>query len=184
MNRNLIIVVSLGFIALVVLLTLKTNTTQQNEIAIAIPNNIDYYLKNTRQKSFKADGSIDFILNSDLLEHYKKEDKSLLINPDAEVKRKNAWRIQAQRGDFDHPKEIIHFSNKVQLDKLANNELFQVRAKTLLFNIQQDLVISKSGVKVKADNWHLNAKTMTLDMDKEIHQFTQVTARYRHDKDS
>ncbi len=182
MKQRLIYAITISLLGVVAFLNIKTNNNTISKPTIVIPNNIDYYLKNTRQKSYNKDGSIGFTLNSDLLEHYKKEDKSTLIKPDAEVRRKSSWRIKANKGDFDHPKEIINFSTNVQLDKLESGDIFQVHANALLFNIQQDLVISESDVKVMADSWYLNAKSMTLDMNSEVHQFTQVTARYRHDK--
>lgn len=183
MNRLLFLALTLALVAIVTFSTFEPKKTQ--EIAtLEIPNNIDYYFKNTLQKSFKTDGTIDFTLSSDLIKHYKKEDKSIMLKPDVLITRLNIWQIKAQQGDFFHPEEMIHFSEKVLLDKKNKASMFQVEADTLLFNIQQDLVISESNVKVTADSWHLNAKTMSIDMKNEIHQFTHVTARYRHDKNT
>jgi len=184
MNRSFLIGITLSIIALVVVLNINTKTVPEPVAKIIIPNNIDYYLKNTRQKSYKSDGTVDFTLNSDLLEHYKREDKSTLIKPDVVVRRTNTWKISAQQGDFFHPKEIITFHQNVLMDKQSINDPFQVQSDALLFNIQQDLVISESDVKVSAKSWFIKAQHMTLNMNSEIHQFTHVTARYRHDKNT
>lgn len=181
-NRLLFLILFLGLIAVVTFSTVKQEPTLEQAKQLIIPNNIDYYLGNTKQKSFKTDGSIDFTLNSTLLEHYKREDKSSLIDPDVHVSRENIWEIKAQQGIFFHPEEIITFNNNVRLDKISKTAPFHVFSHDLLLNIQQDLVISESNVKVTAESWKLNAKTMTLNMKNEIHQFTHVTARYRHDK--
>ncbi len=184
MNRSLFIFLFLGLAAAITFSAFKQTPIPANEKALVIPNNVDYYLSNTHQKSFDDNGSIDFTLNSTLLEHFKREDKSRLIEPDVQVRRETTWQIKAELGDFFHPEEIITFNQNVRLDKLSQTAPFQVLASDLLLDIQQDLVISKSSVKVTADSWMLNAKTMTLNMKNEVHQFSQVTARYRHDKNS
>ena len=174
-------------VAVLVVIGIASFNNEQTPIAkpkLEIPNNIDYYLKNTQQKSFKTDGSIDFKLSSDLLEHYKKEDKSIMLNPDITLERENTWKIRAKQGDFFHPEELISFKHNVVLDKFNEIKPFKVLTNTLLFNVQQDLVTSQSDVTVSADNWHIKAKAMSLDMNSEIHQFTQVTARYRDDQNS
>ncbi len=184
MNRLLFLALILSLIIAVTFSALNNKKPQLPTALLKIPNNIDYYLKNTHQKSFKTDGTIGFTLSSDLIKHYKKEDKSLMIKPNVVVQRNNVWQISAQQGDFFHPEEIISFNNDVLLERKNNAPMFKVNADSLRFNIQQDLVISESNVKVTADNWHLNAKTMSLDLKNEVHQFTHVTARYRHDKNT
>lgn len=184
MKQNLLAVISLVTLVAVGFASLNTSESVKPKPILEIPNNIDYYLKNTQQKNFKTDGSIDFMLTSDLLEHYKKEDKSLMLNPDITLERENTWQINAQKGNFYHPEEVIEFKHNVILDKHSKIKPFKVLANTLFFKIQQDLVISNSDVKVSADNWNIKAKTMSLDMNSEVHQFTKVTARYRNDKNT
>lgn len=184
MNRLVFVLFFLGLVAGITFYALNQKSKPANKKALLIPNNVDYYLSNTKQKSFKTDGSIDFTLNSSLLEHFKREDESRLLEPDVKVRRDNTWQIKAGLGNFFHPEEIITFKQNVRLDKLSQTAAFKVLANDLLLNIKQGLVISKSSVKVSADSWNLNAKTMTLNINTEVHQFSQVTARYRHDKNS
>ena len=184
MNRQILIGLILSILSVALFLNVGPDSTPEPTVRLQIPNNIDYYLTDTKQKSYKSDGSIDFTLNSDLLEHFKQEDKSTLVKPDVVVNRSNTWQITAHQGNFFHPEEIITFNKNALMVKKNTNDPFFVKSDTLLFNIQQDLVISESDVKVSAKTWFLKAKNMTLDMNKEIHQFNHVTARYRHDKNT
>jgi len=157
---------------------------QEPVAKLIIPNNIDYYLKNTHQVSFKKNGSIDLTLDSSLIEHFKHEDISVLQQPDMLMQRQNTWRIQALKGEYLHPQEIMMFNTNVTIHKKSDDDSFNVFANDLLFNIQQDLVISNSGVTVESGSWQLKAGSMSLDMNNEIHQFNTVKASYRNDKKS
>ncbi len=183
MPRSLLVLAPIA-IVIALVIWLQEPITRPPTASLVIPNNIDYYLKNSRQISFKKDGSIDFTLNSAFLKHFKHEDKSELSQPKMQMQRKNTWLIQADNGNYLHPTEIMTFNANVVLNKKSDTGAFNVFAHKLLFNIQQNLVISDSGVKVEADDWYINAHSMTLDMDKEIHQFNTVKARYRNDKKS
>jgi LPS export ABC transporter protein LptC len=184
MNRFFFAILLFAVIGSISFSLLNNDKTPETTAQLLIPNNIDYYLKNTQQKSFNTDGAIDFTLNTQLIEHYKREDKSKMINPDIQISRKTQWQIKAQQGNFFHPTEIITFNDNVLLDKHSNQASFKVLSEYLRLDIKQDLVISDSNVKVTANNWNISAKTMTLDIKNEVHQFTQVTARYRNDKNS
>ncbi|MBL7004796.1 MAG: LPS export ABC transporter periplasmic protein LptC [Gammaproteobacteria bacterium] len=182
MQKTVLFLVALiGFFGFIYYLNEQANDDPLSDIQI-IPNNIDYYLKNTQQSSFKDNGLLDFKLDTELVEHYKKEDNSLMQQPKMQVYRNQHWDIKAQQGLFKHKSEEVIFTSDVVIKKLDPNDYFKIIGEHFLFQVQQDLVISKTDVKVEGKDWELKAKTMTLNMDKDIHQFTTVKAQYRHDK--
>lgn len=161
----------------------ETMTAPTSKLTTA-PKNIDYYLKETQQMHFKTTGELDFTLKSSLIEHHIEPDMSSMQIPSMLIKRKSDWQIDANLGEFFHPDEQVIFTQNVNFSRIAKNDPLSISGNEIKFDIKQDLAISKSPVKVFGKNWFLNAQSMTMNMTNEIHQFTSVNARYRHEPSS
>lgn len=184
MNKAIISLLLVATLGVLLWMQKQNEPLSSAESELTVPDNIDFYLTQSQQKSFKDDGSLHYTLNSQVLKHYQREDVSNMQQPNVFIQHNNLWEINALTGLFQHTQDIMTFSDDVILSKKASDNHFDVSSKTLLLNIKQDLAISESNVKVKGKGWHIHAQDMTIDMSSDIHQFTSVKAQYRNDSAS
>ena len=176
-----VLILILGVVmAIVVGWFLDTREVISKTSPLEVPDNIDYYLTGVKFKAFDQDGNPQYELRSPYLEHFIREDRSDLNQPDIEYYTENQrWQILARQGSLHHPTEIIKLSDQVTMQRFDENDPIHLEAELIEFNPKQDLVRIPQNLILKTDELYLQAESAVLDMLNKRHQLHRVQASYR-----
>ena len=101
LRRPLLLTLIAALLAAVGYWNIRPESFDSNPPSVSDTNAIDFYVINAKSTQFQADGSLDYVMTSDKLEHIKASDITLLSNPDLFLYRNNVqpWHVQSSRGE-------------------------------------------------------------------------------------
>jgi LPS export ABC transporter protein LptC len=147
---------------------------------LQIPDNIDYYLSGVKLKSFDKQGSPDYQLNTPYMEHFVREDISLIQQPDIRYFSDDAdWLMAAKKGKLIHKSEIIELQQKASIRRNQINNSMHLISEQMIFNPDQETVELPVALTMHSDQLDLKAQSAMLDMKHERHVFQRVNATYQ-----
>jgi LPS export ABC transporter protein LptC len=150
---------------------------------LQIPDNIDYYLTEVKMKTFDQQGSPSYLLNSPYLEHFVREDVSIIQQPDIRYFDKNAdWIMTAEQGKLMHQSEIFELHQKASIQRNQTKGFMHLTSEQMIFNPDLETVKLPVALRMQDKNLDLKAQSAMLDMKNEHHIFQGVNAIYRTDK--
>jgi LPS export ABC transporter protein LptC len=150
----------------------------QNQLQI--PDNIDYYLSGVKLKTYNKQGSPGYQLNSPYLEHFVREDISLIQQPDIRYFSADAdWLMAANQGKLIHQEDIIELQQKASIKRNQLNSPMLLTSEQMIFNPDQETVELPVALRMKNNQLDLKAQSAMLDMKHEHHIFQRVNATYQ-----
>jgi len=150
---------------------------------LQIPDNIDYYLTEVKIKTFDQQGSPSYQLNSPYLEHFVREDISIIQQPDIRYFDTNAdWIITADQGKLMHKSETVELHRKASIQRNQIRGSMHLTSEQMIFNPDQETVKLPVALRMQNENLDLKAQSAMLDMKNEHHVFQGVNATYRTEK--
>ena len=80
---------------------------------------IDYYAINTRSVQYLPDGTLQYDMTSDKVEHVKATDVSLLTTPNLNMYRGGAfpWHVQSKRGEVSSDGDQVELMDSVRVER-------------------------------------------------------------------
>ncbi len=146
---------------------------------LEIPDNIDYYLADLRWQVFHRDGRPLYQIKSHYLEHYVREDISLMQQPDLYYFSNSAdWSITSGLGRLRHEDNILEFEEQVRLSQLSDQEPMQVTTEKVVFESQSEIIRFPGVLALTSSRLRLNAVSGEFNFKLGHHQFNQVNAIY------
>lgn len=147
---------------------------------LQIPDNIDYYLTGVKLKSFDQQGLPDYQLNSPYLEHFVREDISIIQQPDIRYFSAQAdWMMSAQQGKLIHQSDIIELQQKASVKRNQLDNSMHLTSEQMIFNPDLDTVELPVALRMQSNQLDLNAQSALLDMKHDHHVFQRVNATYQ-----
>jgi len=183
MKPGYLLIIGIFISAAVIMGWLLSNQKPRSTASpLQVPDNIDYYLSNINYKSMNLQGSLHYLLQSPLLQHYIQEDVSHIQQPVIQFNGdKSSWLIHSETGLLQHKNEKFELRTKVRLKR--NSLLPMLLTTELMFlKPQQNLVQIPQDMTVTSDSVNLQAASAELDMNKNTYKFKRVKAIYQQDK--
>ncbi len=147
---------------------------------LQVPDNIDYYLSAVKYRSLDELGKTRYQLQSPYLEHYIREDRSLITHPDIHYFIDTGpWHIRAQQGELLHKTDQITLTEQVSLQRIDAQDPMQLQSDRVEFNPQSDTIHIPNALTVKTDELNLQADSALMNMKHKRHQFNRVKSIYR-----
>jgi lipopolysaccharide export system protein LptC len=148
---------------------------------LEIPTDIDYFLAELKYQIINKTGSLDYQLNSPYLEHFPRDDISLIRQPVIDVYRETGdWNIQAQKGELNHQQNLLLLSDDVVVKRLGANAL-QISAESMLFEPDRDLITSDKRVVIESDNSRVSGDMAVFDLHNQVYSMKNTRSIYNHD---
>jgi lipopolysaccharide export system protein LptC len=148
---------------------------------LEIPTDIDYFLAELKYQIINKTGSLDYQLNSPYLEHFPRDDISLIRQPVIDVYRETGdWNIQAQKGELKHQQNLLLLSDDVVVKRLGANAL-QISAESMLFEPDRDLITSDKRVVIESDNSRVSGDMAVFDLHNQVYSMKNTRSIYNHD---
>lgn len=153
---------------------------QQAEAPLEIPDNIDYYLVKSHWKGFNDQGLLQYQLRSPYLEHFLREDISMMTQPDILYHSDDAnWSIQAENGKMQHKDETIELSSNVRIRRDNAEEPMLITSEHLRLEPTAELAHFDQPLQMDTPQLSLQAQSAVLQMERGQHLFNRVSAVYR-----
>jgi LPS export ABC transporter protein LptC len=150
---------------------------------LQIPDNIDYYLSAVKLKTFNQQGKPSYQLNSPYLEHFVREDISILQQPDIRYFDKTAdWIMSANQGKLIHQREIIELNQKASIQRHQLKGSMLLTSEQMIFDPDRETVKLPVALRMQDENLDLKAQSAMLDIKHEHHVFQGVNAIYQTPK--
>jgi lipopolysaccharide export system protein LptC len=148
---------------------------------LEIPTDIDYFLGELKYQIINKTGSLDYQLNSPYLEHFPRDDISLIRQPVIDVYRETGdWNIQAQKGELKHQQNLLLLSDDVVVKRLGANAL-QISAESMLFEPDRDLITSDKRVVIESGNSRVSGDMAVFDLHNQVYSMKNTRSIYNHD---
>jgi lipopolysaccharide export system protein LptC len=116
---------------------------------------IDFFVINPHAKQFKADGSLNYQMKADKLEHIKASDITLLNQPDLLLYRQDGapWHVQSQRGEVAPAGKQVELIDDVSVQR-TDNKNRQTRLTTSRLTVfpDKEYAETRQAVKIEAAN--------------------------------
>jgi LPS export ABC transporter protein LptC len=158
----------------------RPSPVSENELQV--PDNIDYYLEALTYRSYDSDGNLQYLLSSPRLEHFIREDRSVITHPDINYFETPAeWHIKAQQGSLQHADERLTLQNDVVVKRMNSQEPLTLYSNYMQLDPRNDLANFPQPIEVKSPGLHLQAQSAMLNMKSNQHQFHRVNAIYRRE---
>jgi LPS export ABC transporter protein LptC len=168
----LVIAVVVGWFYNRQMLPVAQNTLQ-------IPDNIDYYLAGVNLKSFNQQGKTSYQLKTPYMEHYVREDISVIQQPDMQYFADDAnWSMTAQKGTLTHQTDLYEFQQQVSVQRLQADQSMLLTSDQMIFNPDQKTMNLPVALQMTSNRLNLHAASAMLDMKNEQHVFQRVNATY------
>ncbi len=147
---------------------------------LQIPDNIDYYLAEVKLKTYNQQGSPQYQLNSPYLEHFVREDISMIQHPDIRYFDDRAdWMISAREGKLIHQQDIFELSQSASLQRHLSDKWLKVDSEQMIFYPDQDAIKMPVALTMRSADMELKASSAMLDMKNDRHIFQGVNAIYQ-----
>ena len=148
---------------------------------LEIPTDIDYFLAELKYQIIDKSGSLDYQLNSPYLEHFPRDDISLIQQPIINVYRETGdWNLRAQKGELRHQQNILRLSDDVVVKRLGPNAL-QISAESMLFEPERDLITSDKRVVIESENSSISGDMAVFDLHNQVISMKNTRSVYNHD---
>jgi LPS export ABC transporter protein LptC len=155
---------------------------QEVEAELEIPDNIDYYLVEARWRSFDPDGALNFELNTPHLEHFVKDDTSIVLEPEIRyIAGATSWNMRAQRGKMLHQQDAIELTNSVRIQRETADDPMQLSSEHLRLESLNEVVFFDHPLTLQSPRLRLNAQSAVLRIERGLHEFRGVRVIY-HDQ--
>jgi len=180
--RILVLVFVLGIGAIAVGWVYESRLRSTIERAdLIIPDNIDYYLTNLHYRAMKTDGNVDYEFNSPRLEHYPRNDVSIIEVPSLKIfGDREHWQVDATNGEFVHQDNILHLRDQVVMQRHGNNPM-QMYGESISFEPDRDLVTSDAKISMRSKQAHIEAEQAFFDLAGKVYRFNKTRATYYHE---
>ena len=162
----------IGFVFLLLLwLTKFGHNPDVTNIQNKDPAQIDYYIKKFTNRTFLADGTLEYTLHGEQLDHYKNNNTVTIQKPTLIYANQNNWVISSNTAQTNEglDEEIIFQDNAV-LEGNADTAL-TVKARHFSFSPEKKQFIADGEKKGVSINW----KSGTITSSKMIANLTQNT---------
>jgi len=180
-SRALILVIVLGVIAVAVGWVYESHLRSRvTTTALVIPNNIDYFLTNLNYRAVDDSGKLDYEFNSRRLEHYPRNDVSLIETPALNIYRESdLWHVNALKGELQHQGNRLWLREQVVMQKTGDDPL-EILTESIRFEPDQDLVSSESAVLMRSKQSTIEAQAAVFDLAGKVYRLTRTRAVYYH----
>lgn len=146
---------------------------------LEIPDNIDYYLAGIKLKSYNQQGTPSYQMNAPYLEHFVREDISLIQQPDFRYFADKAdWLISARQGRLLHQTKIYELEQQVAIKRNLANQSLRLSTEQMTFNPESKIVEIPVALRLIDNKLDLHAQSAVLDMHKQQYIFQRVNAIY------
>jgi len=180
-SRALIFVLVLGFIAVAVGWVYESQLRSRIETpALIIPDNIDYFLTNLNYRAIGASGDLDYEFSSRRLEHYPRNDISLIEVPALKIyTAADHWRVNALQGELQHQANLLWLRQQVIMQKTGADPL-EILTESIRFEPDRDLVSSDRAVLMRSKQATIEAQAAVFDLAARVYRLTTTRAVYFH----
>jgi len=143
----------------------------------------DYYLSEFRTRKFGVDGTIEYIVEGDILAHYPDDDRSEITRPKVELRRESAlWLVESQSGRFDPAPNLFTLRGDVTMQRQlpgADSATITMTTQSLRIATEANEVETDELVEVRAPTWRLQAKGLRAAIDDgRLSLLSEVQGRY------
>jgi LPS export ABC transporter protein LptC len=147
---------------------------------LKIPDNIDYYLSGVKLKAYNEQGAPRYLLNTPYLEHFVREDISIIQQPDIRFFNNEAdWMMTASKGKLIHQDETFELSQQASLQRQQTEQWLHITSEQMLFYPDQETIKMPVSMRMQSADLDLNADSAMLDMKNNHHVFQRVNATYQ-----
>lgn len=180
-SRGLIFILVLGIIAVAVGWVYESQLRSRIETAeLIIPDNIDYFLTNLNYRSIDATGALDYEFSSRRLEHYPRNNVSLIEVPALKIYRaSDHWRVNALQGELQHQSNLIWLREQVIMQKTGTDPI-EILSESIRFEPERDLVSSDMAVLIRSKQARIEAQSAIFDLAARVYRLTTARAVYYH----
>lgn len=180
-SRALIFVVVLGVIAVAAGWVYESQLRSRIETAeFTVPDSIDYFLTNLDYRAVDTNGDLDYEFSSRRLEHYPRNDVSLIEVPVLNIYRSSArWQVNALQGELQHKDNLLWLRDQVVMQK-SGNDPFEVLTDSIRFEPERDLVSSEQAVLMRSNQARIEAEAAVFDLAARVYRLTRTRAIYYH----
>ena len=180
---SIVLVFAAGLVAIAVGWFYQSQTsTSATKPELQIPVDIDYFLSQVKFRVMAKSGKLDYELHSPYLQHFKREDISLLETPEMEIYRNQEhWQIKAKSAEMYHQQNTLNLIENVVMVKQGEDPI-RLSAQRMQYESDLDLVSFDQAVELQSKNTHINAGRAIFDLNKNIYQLTNTKAVYSHEK--
>ena len=178
-SRALIFILVLGIIAVAVGWVYESQLRPRIEPAeLIIPDNIDYFLTNLNYRAINATGALDHQFSSPRLEHYPRDNISLIEVPALEIYRaSDHWRVNALQGELQHQGNLIWLREQVIMQKTGADPI-EILTESIRFEPARDLVSSDMAVLIRSKQARIEAQAAVFDLAARVYRLTRTRAVY------
>ena len=180
-SRALIFVLVLGIIAVAAGWIYESQLRSRIEtVELIVPDNIDYFLTNLNYRAVNASGNLDYEFSSRRLEHYPRNDVSMIEIPALNIYRdSNHWRVNALQGELQHAGNLLWLREQVIMQKTGGDP-FEILTESIRFEPGRDLVSSEKDVLMRSKQARIEAQAAVFDLAANVYTFTATRAVYYH----
>lgn len=178
-SRALIFILVLGIIAVAAGWVYESQLRSRIETAeLIIPDNIDYFLTNLNYRAVDASGDLDYEFSSRRLEHYPRNDVSLIEVPALTIYRDSShWQVNARQGELQHEGNLLWLREQVIMQKTGNDPL-EILTESIRFEPDRDLVSSDSNVLMRSKQATIEAQAAVFDLAANVYKLSRTRAVY------
>ncbi len=127
----------------------ESHSTQAPETSI------DFFVVNPHTQQFKQDGSLNYRMKADKLEHIKATDITLMNQPDLLLYRKNEppWHVQSNRGEVAPEGKQVELIDDVRVQRtdIKNRQTLLTTSRLTVFP-DKEYAETSQAVKIDAAN--------------------------------
>lgn len=147
---------------------------------LQIPDNIDYYLAEVKLKTYNEQGNLHYQLNTPYLEHFVREDISMIQQPDIRLfDIKADWIMSARTGKLIHQQDTFELTQNAFLERQLSQKWIKVSSEQMIFYPEQEAIKMPVALTMRSADLELNAGSAMLDMKNDRHIFQRVNATYQ-----
>ena len=156
--------------------------SQESNIELIVPNNIDYFLTHLDYRVSNAEGNLDYEFSSPRLEHRPSTDVSHIVSPSLQIYRDSGqWQVDSEQGQFQHRNNILMLLQNVVLQKLGNDPL-QLTTQVIQFEPDRDLATMPEKVLILSNSARIEAEQATFNLASKVYLFQKARTVYSNDK--
>lgn len=131
---------------------IRPESFDEQHTAVATETSVDFFVVNPHTQQFKEDGSLNYRMKADKLEHIKATDITLMSQPDLLLYRQNEapWHVQSQRGEVAPAGKQVELIDDVRVQR-TDNKNRQTLLTTSRLTVFPDKEYAETSQAVKID---------------------------------
>jgi len=180
--RKRYIVTILTALAIVAYLTLDDQQSSSEVIPEALANQEpDYIIEGLDTESFDENGMLRQQIAAAKAVHYPKDDITLLTKPTILLHKNNLprWGVKSNSGQLLNQERIELKGEVIIVPISADSNTFSLSTNSLNIDLNKQIADTDDTVIIESDSSELNAKGMTIYLDKQRVNFkSQVRGRH------